>query len=105
MKNSHSILKVHPLFNQTRQGCSEHPKETHGLMFLALRPLGEQARGLVTGAEQPWKVARLRRVLIPGLEAEVRQASIREIFKTITGLSGQQGACDGAPRLNHHDAT
>lgn len=50
MKNPNSIRKAHPLFSQMRQGCSQHLKETHGLMFLFLPPLGEQARSLVTGA-------------------------------------------------------
>lgn len=41
MKNPNSILKSPPLFNQVRQDCSHTLKETHGLVFLSLPPLGE----------------------------------------------------------------
>lgn len=33
IKNVNSILKAHPVFDQMRQGCSQHLKETPGLAF------------------------------------------------------------------------
>lgn len=91
MKNPNSIQKARPLFNQMRRGCSQRLKETRWpgfiLMFLPFSSWGGWARGCSQGLEQHRKAPRLRRVLIPGLKAGMRQASIHGSFKASTGLS------------------
>lgn len=109
MKNLNSILKAHPVFNH-EAGYAPHLRETHGLalfslMFFPFLPQESGPEASSQGPEQPWKVTRLRRVLVPGLKVGVRQASLHGVFKTNTGTSCQQGAHDRASRSKHHDAT